>query len=115
MNLLEQFFVIGLLTQFIHAIEELATGFNKKWYVFKMPFWVFLVFEVVFESFWIAVWFLQDFPSRTNLQAFFLALMFANGVQHIVWAGNAKKYVPGLITAPIHIIVFLVFYFKAIF
>ena len=36
-------------------------------------------------------------------------------VQHIVWAGNAKKYVPGLITAPIHIVVFLVFYSKAIF
>ncbi|MFZ2025103.1 MAG: HXXEE domain-containing protein [Microgenomates group bacterium] len=115
MSLLEQFFVISLLVQIAHSIEELSTGFHKKWYVFKMPFWVFLVFEIIFESFWIAVWLLQDFPSRTILQAFFLALMFANGVQHIVWAGNVKKYVPGLITAPIHIIVFLAYYFKAIF
>lgn len=114
MSILEQFFAISLLVQIAHSVEELSTGFHKKWYVFKMPFWVFLAFEIVFEGFWIAVWLLQDFPERTHLQAFFLALMFANGVQHIVWAGNAKKYVPGLITAPVHIIIFLVFYFKAI-
>ncbi len=42
MSLLEQFFAISLLVQIVHAIEELGTGFNKKWYAFKMPFWVFL-------------------------------------------------------------------------
>lgn len=115
MNLLEQFFAISLLIQVIHAIEELATGFNKKWYVFKMPFWVFLLFEVIFEGFWIAVYLFPDFPNRPALQAFFLALMFANGIQHLVWAENVKKYVPGLITAPAHIIVFLMLYFRAIF
>ncbi|MBI5613329.1 HXXEE domain-containing protein [Candidatus Gottesmanbacteria bacterium] len=114
MNSLEQFFTISLLVQIAHSIEELSTGFHKKWYVFKMSFWVFLMYEIVFESFWIAVWLFQNFPIRNYLQTFFLALMFANGVQHIVWAGNVKKYVPGLITAPIHIVVFLMFYFKAI-
>lgn len=115
MNLIEQFFIIGLFVQIAHSIEELAMGFHKKWYLFKMPFWFFLVFEIVFESFWIAVWLLPNFPNRIYLQAFFLALMFANGVQHIVWAGNVKKYVPGLVTAPIHMIVFLVFYLRFIF
>lgn len=110
MSLLEQFFVISLVVQIAHSIEELSTGFHKKWYVFKMPFWVFLVFEIVFNGFWIVVFLLQDFPSRTHLQAFFLALMFANGVQHVVWAGNVKKYVPGLITAVLHIIIFLIYY-----
>jgi len=114
MSPLGQFFTICLLVQVAHVIEELSTGFHRKWYVFKMPFWVFLAFEVVFESFWIAVWLFQDFPSRAYLQAFFLVLMFANGVQHIVWSGNVKKYIPGLITAPVHIIVFLVFYFRTI-
>ena len=114
MSPLEQFFAISLLVQIAHSIEELSTGFHKKWYVFKMPFWTFLVFEIVFEGFWIAVWILQDFPSRSFIQTFFLALMFANGVQHIVWSGNVKKYIPGLITAPVHIIVFLVFYFRTI-
>ena len=115
MSLLEQFFTISLLVQIAHSVEELSTGFHNKWYVFKMPFWVFLAFELVFESFWIEVWLLHDFPSRTQLQVFFLALMFANGVQHIVWAGNVKKYVPGLITAPVHILVFLVYYFRILF
>jgi hypothetical protein len=112
MSPLEQFFAISLLVQIAHSIEELSTGFHKKWYAFKMPFWVFLTFEVVFESFWIIVWLFQDFPSRVYLQAIFLALMFANGVQHIVWAGILKKYVPGLVTTPLHIIVFLMFYFR---
>lgn len=112
MSLLEQFFAISLFVQTIHVIEELSTGFNKKWYLFKIPFWVFLLFEFVFEGFWIIVYFLQNFPNRPYLQAFFLILMFANAVQHLVWAGSVKKYVPGLITAPVHIVVFLLFYFQ---
>ncbi|MBI5448808.1 HXXEE domain-containing protein [Candidatus Gottesmanbacteria bacterium] len=115
MSPLEQFFTISLLVQIAHATEELSTGFHKKWYVIKVPLEVFLAFEVVFECFWIAVWLFQDFPSRAYLQTFFLALMFANGVQHIVWAGNVKKYVPGLVTAPVHCVVFLMFYFKFIY
>lgn len=111
---LEQFFAISLAVQIAHAIEELSTGFHKKWYLVRMPFWVFLVFELVFEGFWIVVYLFQDFPNRAVLQAFFLALMFANGVQHLVWAGSVKKYVPGLLTAPIHIIIFLVFYFTVL-
>ena len=115
MSLLEQFFALSLFVQIIHVIEELLTGFHKKWYVFKMPFWMFLSFEIVFEGFWISVFLIHDLPMRNFLQALFLILMFANGIQHIVWAGNAKKYVPGLITAPIHIIIFLIFYFKLCF
>jgi hypothetical protein len=115
MTLLEQFFAISLLVQIFHAIEELATGFHKKWYAFKMPFWVFLLFEFLFEGFWIAVYLHPNFPNRQILQAFFMALMFANGIQHLVWWGNAKKYVPGLLTAPLHIVVFLAYYFRAIF
>lgn len=112
MTPLEQFFAISLLVQIAHAIEELSTGFHKKWYFVRMPFWVFLVFELLFEGFWICVYLFQDFPNRATLQALFLALMFANGVQHLVWAGNSKTYVPGLLTAPLHIIVFLVFYLR---
>lgn len=115
MGLLEQFFAISLLVQVVHATEELSTGFYKKWYAFKMPFWMFLLFELIFEGFWITVYLLQNFPNRSSLQAVFLALMFMNGIQHLVWAGNVKKYVPGLITGPAHIIVFLTYYFKTIF
>jgi len=111
MTPIEQFFALSLLVQIVHSIEELSTGFHKKWYAFKMPFWVFLLFEISFEGFWVAVLLFHNIPNRPALQLIFLVLMFANGVQHIVWAGNVKRYVPGLVTAPLHIIIFLLFYF----
>ncbi|MEK7092472.1 MAG: HXXEE domain-containing protein, partial [Patescibacteria group bacterium] len=111
---LEQFFLISLVVQLVHSVEELTTGFHKKWYLFKMPFPVFLCFELLFSAFWIFVFF-SSVLYREHLQAFFLILMFANGIQHLVWWGWEKKYVPGLITAFTHIAVFLVFYFKVIF
>lgn len=105
---LEQFFLVSLIVQILHSVEELSTGFHKKWYLFTMPFWVFFAFEMIFSAFWIGVLLLGP----TSFQAFFLALMFANGVQHLIWAGSVKRYVPGLVTAPLHIAVFLVFYFS---
>lgn len=115
MSLLEQFFIISLIVQIAHSIEELTTGFHKKWYLFKMPFLIFLLFELAFSSFWIYIFLNKSFPNRDYLQAFFLLLMFANGVQHLVWAGIVKKYVPGLVTSPLHLIIFLLFYFKFLF
>jgi hypothetical protein len=115
MNLLEQFALISFMVQLIHSSEELLMGFHKKWYLFKMPFRVFIIFEICFSLFWGMVVFNKSFPSRSGLLAFFLALMFANGVQHVVWFGWAKKYVPGLITAPVHILVFLIFYYQVLF
>ena len=112
MSQLETYFFISLLVQIAHSIEELSTGFHKKWYLFKMSFYTFLAFEIIFTFFWILVGTVPDFQYRDLFQSFLLALMFANGVQHVVWAGVVKKYVPGLITAPIHILVFLVFYLQ---
>ena len=110
-TMLEQFFLISLLVQFAHSAEELATGFHRKWYLFTMTFRTFLAFEIIFLAFWISVYLTPLFPAREYLQAFFLILMFANGVQHIVWWGVVKSYVPGLITAFAHVAVFLSFYF----
>ncbi len=112
MNLLEHFFALSLLVQLVHVGEELSTGFHKKWYLFKMPLWVFLLFEIVFEGFWISVFLFHSFPSRSFLQTLFLILMFANGVQHIIWSGVVKKYDPGLTISFINIIIFLSFYFR---
>ena len=109
MNGLESFYVLSLVTQIIHSIEELSTGFHKKWYLFKMPFWLFLLFEIAFSSVWITILFVTNFPNRNLFQAFFLLLMFANGIQHFVWWGNVKKYVPGLITATPHVVIGLLY------
>jgi len=112
---IDTFAITVFLLQTAHSVEELSTGFHRKWYLFKMPFWAFLLFEIVFEVFWGSVVFLNQFPLREYLLPFFFALMFANGVQHIVWAGIAKRYIPGLITAPFHIILFLIIYYTLIF
>lgn len=115
MTILEHFALISYIVQLFHSFEELSTGFHKKWYLVKMPFKVFLLFEICFSLFWGIVIFNISFPVREGLLAFFLALMFANGVQHLVWSGCVKKYVPGLITAPVHILVFLIFYYQVLF
>src|SRR3989338_1847505 len=113
--MLEQFFLIALLVQLVHSAEELASGFHRRWYLFKMSIRTFLAFEILFSAFWIFVFFSTSLPYRVYLQAFFLVLMFANGVQHLVWWGSEKRYVPGLVTAFVHLAVFLVFYFTTLF
>jgi len=110
MNNLESFYILSLSVQVIHSIEELSTGFHKRWYLFKMPFLIFLLFEILFTSFWIVILLVPSLPNRTMLQTTFLLLMFANGVQHLVWWGNVKKYVPGLLTTPIHIIIAFIYF-----
>lgn len=109
----ENFFILSLIIQFAHSLEELATGFHKRWYLFQMPFWLFLMFEIVFTLFWLTVLVFQSFPYREGFELAFLVLMFANGVQHIVWWGISKKYVPGLITAFAHLLVLPIFYLSA--
>lgn len=94
---------ITFFIQLIHSIEELSTGFHKQWYLFKMPFYVFLTFEILFTSFWALTVFTELIPNKELLLRFFLLLMFANGIQHVVWFGSVKKYVPGLVTAFFHI------------
>ena len=111
---IEFFAIIILFVQILHSIEELAAGFHKKWYLTKLSFKTFLSFEIVHNIFWSSVVFIKSFPYRDELLLFFFVLMFANGVQHLVWAGAKKTYVPGLITAPIHVVIFLMFYFQII-
>ncbi len=110
--MLEQFATYIFIIQLFHSFEELTTGFHKKWYLFTMPFIIFLLFEIIHTIFWGIVIFTDIVPFKSHAMLFFLALMFANGVQHIVWFGQEKRYVPGLITSPFLIIVFLIFLFQ---
>lgn len=73
----------------------------------------FAVFELVFQLVWMLPLFLSNFPGRDSMLWFFPLLMFANGVWHIVWFWffeKLKRYVPGLITAPIFVIAFVIMY-----
>lgn len=98
------------VVQLIHSIEELSTGFHKKWYLFKMPFWVFLTFEIVFNIFWAVAIFSNVLPNKNTLLLVLVSLMTLNGLQHVIWALLSKKYVPGLYTAPLHLGLISIFF-----
>ena len=115
MTALEYFFTILLGIQIFHSIEELSNGFHEKFPLVKMKFHTFLFFEILFFVFWVAVFFFKGFQYRDQFMAMFNVLMFSNGLWHMVWWGIVKKYVPGLVTAPLFVITFLVFYFKTLF
>jgi|GEM_PF-691841 len=114
MSTIETYFLIMLGIQVFHSIEELTQNFHEKFPLLKMSFKFFLLFEILFLLFWITIFMLKDIPNRFTLIAFFILLMFINGLWHIVWWGIKKKYVPGLITAPLFVIVFWSFYFYII-
>jgi hypothetical protein len=112
--LIETCFTILLGFQVLHSIEELSMKFHERCPFFKMGFKTFLAFEILFLVFWVIVLLEKQFPARDYLMAGFLLLMFANGIWHIVWWGVEKRYVPGIITAPFFVIVFLLFYFRVV-
>lgn len=112
MSNLELFASIMFVVQLVHSAEELKTGFHKKWFLFKMKYRTFLIFEILHNSFWLLVLLFKNFPYREQLLLFFIFLMLANGIEHVVWGFVQRKYVPGLITAPLHILIFVIFYFS---
>lgn len=114
MTLFETFFLLFLVTQIFHSLEEVATGFHKRFPLFTMPLWLFIVFELLFQGFFWLVFSQDPFEMKVVLGHVFALLMFANGLWHIVWWGIEKRYVPGLLTAPILLVEFVVFYFAVL-
>ena len=112
MTQLEYYFLILLIIQVVHSLEELIMGFHQKFPILKMSFRFFLSFEVLFLAFWVLVFVYSGFPFRNGLLYLYNIMMFANGIWHLFWWGMEKKYVPGIATAPLFILVFLAFYFE---
>lgn len=84
----------------------------------KLSAQAFALFEVFFQLFWFLPFVFSKFPGRETMLWFFPLLMFANGVWHVVWFGffeKGKKYVPGLLTAPVFIFVFIAFYLEILY
>lgn len=103
MNDILIFFAISCAIQLAHSLEEIFTHFEEKWPLWKMTRLTFVSFEIVFSIVFLYVVIFNPSFELVFAKAFLL-IMFANGIWHIFWAGSVKKYVPGLITAPMHLI-----------
>jgi|SRR3989344_4526444 len=96
-------FAISCIIQVLHSLEEIFTRFEQRWPLWKMSRAIFVFFEIIFSAVFLCVLFFQ--PSFYNTFAkVFLLLMFANGIWHLFWGWSERRYVPGLITAPFHIL-----------
>lgn len=104
------YFVLFGLTQLAHSQEEIWTGFHKRWFVFKMPQWLFIVFESALSILIIVYIIWPGLPFAGILMPAFALIMLINGLGHVIWAIIERQYVPGLATAPLFLIIFA-FYF----
>lgn len=112
MTRLESFAALMLLTQILHSIEEITTRFDKKWtFIHKVGFKFMVPFLIIFNLFWVIVFFNKTIPNRELLLFIFIILMFGHSLIHLIWSILLKKYTPGLFTAIPEIIIFLIFYF----
>jgi hypothetical protein len=107
----EDFYPAFVVLQLIHSQEEIWTGFHNKWFLFTMPRWVFIGFEIVLSVTILAYLFLPNLPSPAIFKQVFIFVMLLNGFEHTIWALVKKSYVPGLVTAPGFIILFLGYLF----
>lgn len=105
--------LVFLFLQFVHSLEEQLNDFHSKWPLMKITRTQFELFEIGFQTFWFLPFIFHNFIGRDVLLWFFPLLMFANGVWHIIWFWffeKGKRYVPGLLTAPLFILIFIQMY-----
>ena len=108
------YFTLLGLTQLVHSQEEIWTGFNRIWFVFTMPLWAFVAFEVLFSVPIVAYIVDPKLPLAHWYMPLFALVMLINGVGHIVWGLVERRYVPGLITAPFFVVLFSLYYLTLI-
>ena len=107
----ETYILLMLFVQIAHSFEEITQGFAEQWFFIRLNERAFLIFEIVHNVFWTLIFLIPSIPYQKELLSFFALLMFANSIEHIVWAMWKKKYVPGLITALLHLILFIAYFY----
>ena len=100
-------FVIGLVLQTAHFLEENSTGFRElfpaRLGLAPWPSAFFLTFNLA----WLAIWIVSAFGLRSGSRAalfpawFFALAAMANGIAHPVLAWQTGGYFPGLYTSPL--------------
>ncbi|OGD81596.1 hypothetical protein A2572_04425 [Candidatus Collierbacteria bacterium RIFOXYD1_FULL_40_9] len=96
-------FTVSCIVQIFHSLEEIFNHFEKRWSLWKTSRATFVTFEVLFSLLFLYTLLFQPSFYAAFAKAFLL-LMFANGVWHLFWGWSDRRYVPGLITAPFHIL-----------
>lgn len=102
-------FTISCIIQIFHSLEEIFTHFEKRWPLWKMNRVTFVSFEIIFSLLFLFVLFFDPTFQIVFAKAF-LMLMFANGIWHLFWGWSEKRYVPGLVTAPFHVLNFAIYF-----
>ena len=108
------YFVAFGVVQLIHSQEEIWTNFHRRWFVFKMPRWVFISFEIVLSAFIVLYMIQPGIAPVSVVVPIFALVMLINGLEHVIWGLVEKRYVPGLVTAPAFIIIFLAYFFELV-
>ena len=109
MSIHDWFVIFGIL-QLIHSQEEIWTGFHRKWFLCTMPRALFVALEAVLSSAILLYIFNPELPGASGFMTWFIFVMLLNGMEHVIWAAVKKSYVPGLITAPLFVILFAFYY-----
>jgi hypothetical protein len=97
---------LAVTAQSVHFVEELATGFHRRFpEQLGLAPWP-LSFFVTFNVFWLVVWTLSCRGLVRGRQAALAALWFlgiaglANGVAHVLLSLRTGGYFPGLVSSP---------------
>ena len=104
-------YLIGIAVQALHFLEEYLTGFQSKFPAFFDYQWSdkrFLIFNLV----WLAVFLLAALGVWLGLRLAYLIVFFfaiageiGNGLGHLALSITQRRYFPGLITAPVVLII----------
>jgi hypothetical protein len=102
-----RFFLIGLVAQCLHFMEEFVTRFQDRFpALLGLSAWPENFF-VIFNLTWLSVWILSAIGLQRGYRValfpawFFAIAAIANGIAHPLLAVVARGYFPGLITSPI--------------
>ncbi|HVP36286.1 MAG TPA: HXXEE domain-containing protein, partial [Terriglobales bacterium] len=105
---LKYFAILMYATLIAHQIEEYIGEFWKVFPLYVMPKDVFIIINVAVSIFLLPVWIFlwQNKSWAVNIALAFSTLMVVNGILHIGWSICLHRYMPGLITGIIFILIF---------
>jgi len=104
-------YIAGLLCFSLHFVEELATDFYRQFPAFVGYEWTPSLF-IAFSATWTVLFILAGLAIHRGVMAGYIVVLFfaigggvLNGVGHLLLAAAVGRYFPGLVTAPLMLII----------